>query len=74
MLEKYFKNTQEFQKHLDKTYDPGTFEKSFKQFLELLYKKESSAMNLPQFLIGSSQLWPPTKAGSLLGLLVSLID
>lgn len=53
MLEKYFKNTQEFQKHLDKTYNPGTFEKSFKQFLELLYKKESSAMNLPQFLIGS---------------------
>lgn len=27
--------------------------KSFKQFLELLYKKESSAMNLPQFLIES---------------------
>lgn len=53
MLEKYFKNTQEFQKHLDKTYDPETFEKSFQQFLELLYKKESSAMNLPQFLIES---------------------
>ena len=26
-------------KHLDKTYDPETFEKNFKQFLESLYKK-----------------------------------
>lgn len=41
MLEKYFKNKQEFKKHLDKTYDPETFEKNFKQFLESLCKKES---------------------------------
>lgn len=42
MLEKYFKNTQEFQKHLDKTYNPEKFEKNFKQFLESLYKKEQA--------------------------------
>lgn len=53
MLEKYFKNKQEFEKHLDRTYDPKKFEKDFKQFLELLTKKGVLTMNLPQFLIGS---------------------
>lgn len=36
MLERYFKTKQAFDKYLDKTYDPGTFEKSFEQFLNLL--------------------------------------
>lgn len=36
MLERYFKNKQDFDKYLDKTYDPDTFEKSFEQFLNSL--------------------------------------
>lgn len=36
MLERYFKTKQDFDKYLDKTYDPDTFEKSFEQFLNLL--------------------------------------
>ena len=53
MLEKYFKTEQEFQNHLNKTYNPETFEKNFTEFLESLYKKEMSTMTLSQFLIGS---------------------
>ncbi|CDI61393.1 hypothetical protein [Lactobacillus helveticus] len=36
MLERYFKTKQDFDKYLDKTYDPDTFEKSFEQFLNSL--------------------------------------
>lgn len=36
MLERYFKNKQDFDKYLDKTYDPDKFEKSFEQFLNSL--------------------------------------
>lgn len=36
MLERYFKTQQDFDKYLDKTYDPDTFEKSFEQFLNSL--------------------------------------
>ena len=36
MLERYFKTKQDFDKYLDKTYDPDTFEKSFEQFLDSL--------------------------------------
>ena len=36
MLERYFKNKQDFDKYLDKTYDPDAFEKSFEQFLNSL--------------------------------------
>lgn len=41
MLEKYFKNKEEFKKYLNKTYDPKKFEKGFYKFLEKLDKKES---------------------------------
>ena len=41
MLEKYFKNKEEFKKYLNKTYDPKKFEKGFYKFLEQLDKKES---------------------------------
>ena len=41
MLEKYFKNKEEFEKYLNKTYDPKVFEKGFYKFLEKLNKKES---------------------------------
>ena len=41
MLEKYFKNKEEFEKYLNKTYDPNEFEKGFYEFLEKLNKKES---------------------------------
>ena len=54
MLEKYFKNKEEFEKYLNKTYDPKEFEKylnktydpkefekGFYEFLEKLDKKES---------------------------------
>ena len=41
MLEKYFKNKEEFEKYLNKTYDPNEFEKRFYKFLEKLNKKES---------------------------------
>lgn len=53
MLEKYFKTEQEFQNHLNKTYNPETFEKSFQQFFESLTKKGASKMNLSKFLISS---------------------
>ena len=36
MLERYFKTQQDFDKYLDKAYDPDTFEKSFEQFLNSL--------------------------------------
>lgn len=41
MLEKYFKNKEEFKKYLNRTYDPKEFEKGFYKFLEKLNKKES---------------------------------
>lgn len=41
MLEKYFKNKEEFDKYLNKTYNPKKFEKGFYTFLEKLNKKES---------------------------------
>lgn len=42
MLEKYFKNEDEFEKYLNKTYDPKKFEKGFYEFLKKLNKKESN--------------------------------
>lgn len=36
MLERYFKNRKEFEKHLDRTYDPDKFKKSFTAFLQQL--------------------------------------
>ena len=41
MLEKYFKNEEEFEKYLNKTYDQKEFEKGFYEFLKKLNKKES---------------------------------
>ena len=41
MLEKYFKNKEEFKKYLNKTYNSKEFEKGFYKFLEKLDKKES---------------------------------
>lgn len=42
MLERYFKTKQDFDKYLDKTYDPDTFEKSFEQFLNSLVSSSST--------------------------------
>lgn len=36
MLERYFKNRKEFEKHLDSTYDPDKFKKFLTAFIQQL--------------------------------------
>lgn len=40
MLEKYFKSKEDFEKQLDRTYDPVKFERQFTQFLNQLAKTQ----------------------------------